>query len=256
MALHADDEPELGPDPLVAIVSRAPRRLVVKPRHQETTVGTTSTRQRRPARDGRDLPAALRPRRAPAAWHRTRAHQPDLPAASPRAVTAAPLAPERARDPRGRPRSCRLPFKGGGSHGVTQRGRGDRAVARRPGRAGRGGAARRGSVTAPTIRSSRHRAQQNVGDMPVPNSTELHHTQATSVRRPRRRFVPLDLCVRMSSVPDHLLISRLGSIPSRLTIKIRGLPGTRHPLILFLLPLCYRSATTRAVADSGRTSHS
>jgi alkylated DNA repair dioxygenase AlkB len=33
MGLHADDEPELGPDPLVAIVSLgAPRRLVVRPR--------------------------------------------------------------------------------------------------------------------------------------------------------------------------------------------------------------------------------
>jgi len=36
MGLHADDEPELGPDPLVAIVSLgAARRLVVKPRRQE-----------------------------------------------------------------------------------------------------------------------------------------------------------------------------------------------------------------------------
>jgi alkylated DNA repair dioxygenase AlkB len=35
MGLHADDEPELGPDPLVAIVSLgAPRRLVVKPRRR------------------------------------------------------------------------------------------------------------------------------------------------------------------------------------------------------------------------------
>ncbi len=33
MGFHADDEPELGPDPVVAIVSLgAPRRLVVKPR--------------------------------------------------------------------------------------------------------------------------------------------------------------------------------------------------------------------------------
>ena len=36
MGLHADDEPELGPDPLVAIVSLgAARRLVVKPRRKE-----------------------------------------------------------------------------------------------------------------------------------------------------------------------------------------------------------------------------
>lgn len=35
MGLHADDEPELGPDPLVAIVSLgAARRLVVKPRRR------------------------------------------------------------------------------------------------------------------------------------------------------------------------------------------------------------------------------
>ena len=35
MGLHADDEPELGPDPLVANVSLgAPRRLVVKPRRR------------------------------------------------------------------------------------------------------------------------------------------------------------------------------------------------------------------------------
>jgi alkylated DNA repair dioxygenase AlkB len=35
MGLHADDEPELGPDPLVAIVSLgAARRLVVKPRRK------------------------------------------------------------------------------------------------------------------------------------------------------------------------------------------------------------------------------
>lgn len=35
MGLHADDEPELGPDPLVAIVSLgAVRRLVVKPRQK------------------------------------------------------------------------------------------------------------------------------------------------------------------------------------------------------------------------------
>jgi len=35
MGLHADDEPELGPDPLVAIVSLgASRRLVVKPRRR------------------------------------------------------------------------------------------------------------------------------------------------------------------------------------------------------------------------------
>jgi alkylated DNA repair dioxygenase AlkB len=36
MGLHADDEPELGPDPLVAIVSLgAARRLVVKPRRKQ-----------------------------------------------------------------------------------------------------------------------------------------------------------------------------------------------------------------------------
>ena len=136
-------------------------------------------RPRRPARDGRDLRAALRPRRAPAAWHRTRAHQPDLPVPSPRAVTAAPLAPERARDPRGRPRPCRRPFKGGGSHSGHPAGSG------RPG----GGSAARPSGTRrrrmawvrsprPQSGASRHRAQQNLGDMPVPNSTELHHTQA------------------------------------------------------------------------------
>jgi alkylated DNA repair dioxygenase AlkB len=35
MGLHADDEPELGPDPVVAIVSLgAPRRLVVRPRRR------------------------------------------------------------------------------------------------------------------------------------------------------------------------------------------------------------------------------
>lgn len=35
MGLHADDEPELGPDPVVAIVSLGvPRRLVVKPRRK------------------------------------------------------------------------------------------------------------------------------------------------------------------------------------------------------------------------------
>jgi alkylated DNA repair dioxygenase AlkB len=35
MGLHADDEPELGPDPLVAIVSLgAPRRLLVRPRRK------------------------------------------------------------------------------------------------------------------------------------------------------------------------------------------------------------------------------
>lgn len=35
MGLHADDEPELGPDPVVAIVSLgAPRRLVIKPRRR------------------------------------------------------------------------------------------------------------------------------------------------------------------------------------------------------------------------------
>jgi alkylated DNA repair dioxygenase AlkB len=35
MGLHADDEPELGPDPQVAIVSLgAPRRFVVKPRRK------------------------------------------------------------------------------------------------------------------------------------------------------------------------------------------------------------------------------
>jgi alkylated DNA repair dioxygenase AlkB len=45
MGLHADDEPELGPDPLVAIVSLgAARRLVVKPRthgreRQDLTLG-------------------------------------------------------------------------------------------------------------------------------------------------------------------------------------------------------------------------
>ena len=36
MGLHADDEPELGPDPVVAIVSLGTaRRLVVKPRHKQ-----------------------------------------------------------------------------------------------------------------------------------------------------------------------------------------------------------------------------
>jgi alkylated DNA repair dioxygenase AlkB len=36
MGLHADDEPELGPDPLVAIVSLgSARRLVVKPRRKD-----------------------------------------------------------------------------------------------------------------------------------------------------------------------------------------------------------------------------
>ena len=36
MGLHADDEPELGPDPTVAIVSLgAPRRLVIKPRRKQ-----------------------------------------------------------------------------------------------------------------------------------------------------------------------------------------------------------------------------
>jgi alkylated DNA repair dioxygenase AlkB len=36
MGLHADDEPELGPDPLVAIVSLgASRRLVVRPRRKQ-----------------------------------------------------------------------------------------------------------------------------------------------------------------------------------------------------------------------------
>jgi alkylated DNA repair dioxygenase AlkB len=36
MGLHADDEPELGPDPLVAIVSLgAIRRLVIKPRRKQ-----------------------------------------------------------------------------------------------------------------------------------------------------------------------------------------------------------------------------
>jgi alkylated DNA repair dioxygenase AlkB len=36
MGLHADDEPELGPDPLVAIVSLgAARRLVVRPRRKQ-----------------------------------------------------------------------------------------------------------------------------------------------------------------------------------------------------------------------------
>jgi alkylated DNA repair dioxygenase AlkB len=35
MGFHADDEPELGPDPMVAIVSLGvPRRLVVKPRRK------------------------------------------------------------------------------------------------------------------------------------------------------------------------------------------------------------------------------
>ena len=35
MGLHADDEPELGPDPVVAIVSLGTaRRLVVKPRRE------------------------------------------------------------------------------------------------------------------------------------------------------------------------------------------------------------------------------
>jgi alkylated DNA repair dioxygenase AlkB len=35
MGFHADDEPELGPDPVVAIVSLgSPRRLVLKPRHR------------------------------------------------------------------------------------------------------------------------------------------------------------------------------------------------------------------------------
>jgi alkylated DNA repair dioxygenase AlkB len=36
MGLHADDEPELGPDPVVAIVSLgATRRLVIKPRRKQ-----------------------------------------------------------------------------------------------------------------------------------------------------------------------------------------------------------------------------
>jgi alkylated DNA repair dioxygenase AlkB len=36
MGLHADDEPELGPDPVVAIVSLgATRRLVIKPRRRQ-----------------------------------------------------------------------------------------------------------------------------------------------------------------------------------------------------------------------------
>lgn len=36
MGLHSDDEPELGPDPLVAIVSLgAPRRLVIRPRRKQ-----------------------------------------------------------------------------------------------------------------------------------------------------------------------------------------------------------------------------
>jgi hypothetical protein len=33
--------------------------------------------------------------------------------------------------------------------------------------------------------------------MPVPNSTELHHTQATSITLPRRRFVVLVITLRV-----------------------------------------------------------
>ena len=44
MGLHADDEPELGPDPVVAIVSLgATRRLAVRPRRRATASATTST---------------------------------------------------------------------------------------------------------------------------------------------------------------------------------------------------------------------
>src|SRR5438132_10173488 len=44
MGLHADDEPELGPDPLVAIVSLgAARRLVVSRDGRKVTCGTTSS---------------------------------------------------------------------------------------------------------------------------------------------------------------------------------------------------------------------
>src|SRR5438093_3240257 len=66
MGLHSDDEPELGPDPLVATVSLGTtRRFVVKPRREQDRERQELARARRPSRDGRDLSAPLRPRRSP-----------------------------------------------------------------------------------------------------------------------------------------------------------------------------------------------
>ena len=62
MGLHADDEPELGPDPRVATVSLgAGRRFLVKPRRKERwTAPGPRARPRGAPRDGGHVPAPLR----------------------------------------------------------------------------------------------------------------------------------------------------------------------------------------------------
>ena len=66
MGFHADDEPELGEDPVVATLSLgAPRRLVLKPwRRHGGERHTLRPRPRESPRDGRHLPAGLLPRRS------------------------------------------------------------------------------------------------------------------------------------------------------------------------------------------------
>src|SRR5262249_9054910 len=96
MGLHADDEPELGRDPILATVSLgAPRRFVLRPRRQRAPGrrvpicrGTEAPggagalgsppRTRAAVGHGRRPPASLRPRRASRRGGARRAHQPDV----------------------------------------------------------------------------------------------------------------------------------------------------------------------------------
>ena len=108
-----------------------------------------------------------------------------------------------------------------------------------------------GSVTAPGSGAGWHSAQQNLGDIPVPTSTELHHTQANigQVASQEIRTLRSSECAGVR-FQNHLLISRLkvrflhGS-PSKSGGS--GTPGSPDSVFAtILLPLGSSSRSTAA----------
>jgi len=91
IGLHADNEPELGLNPIVARHAVARRNAAIRP---EATAPRPRTEPlarappRKLARDGWRVSAALRPWRAAPVRRGRRAHQPHVPAAAPRALRA------------------------------------------------------------------------------------------------------------------------------------------------------------------------